>query len=228
MEKIAFIVDGGYFTKKYKKIYKAFPDGDKTEKYITDMFLYIRKGILKDVPCEIYRIFYYDCKPLNNILTNPVDGSEYNLSKSGTYKNNQKLQSDLVRKNYFALRFGTLKIEGYSRSKKKGAFSWEVKVEKLMELRKRHLEGKDLRPQITQKGVDMKMGLDIASITSKKLCTKIVLVSGDTDMIPAMKTARKEGVQVYLHTFDSVSNIDLATHADVIISHKDILENVTR
>ena len=52
---------------------------------------------------------------------------------------------------------------------------------------------------------------------------KLVLISGDTDMIPAMKTARKEGVHVYWHSMDDGkygSNLDLATHSDVVISNK--------
>ncbi len=69
----------------------------------------------------------------------------------------------------------------------------------------------------------MRIGLDIASITGKKLCSKIVLISGDTDMIPAMKIARKEGVHIYWHSMDDSrygSNLDLATHADVVITNK--------
>ena len=77
---------------------------------------------------------------------------------------------------------------------------------------------KDLTPEITQKGVDMRMGLDIASITSKKLCTKIVLLSGDTDMIPAMKLARKEGVHVFLHVFQNAHHA-MAAHSDIIVKH---------
>ena len=80
-------------------------------------------------------------------------------------------------------------------------------------------------PKIRQKGVDMRIGLDIANITGKKLCSKIILISGDADMIPAMKIARKEGVHVYWHSMDDSqhgSNLDLATHSDVIIKNKQL------
>ena len=69
----------------------------------------------------------------------------------------------------------------------------------------------------------MRIGLDIASITAKKLCSKIVLISGDTDIVPAMKIARKEGVHVYWYSMDdgrSGSNINLAMHSDVVITNK--------
>ena len=68
----------------------------------------------------------------------------------------------------------------------------------------------------------MRMGLDIANITSKKLCTKIVLLSGDTDMIPAMKLARKEGVHVFLHTFHPSAHNAMVAHADIIVKHSEL------
>ena len=34
MDKIAYIVDGGFFTKKFNAFKKAFPTGDEIERYI--------------------------------------------------------------------------------------------------------------------------------------------------------------------------------------------------
>jgi uncharacterized LabA/DUF88 family protein len=51
---------------------------------------------------------------------------------------------------------------------------------------------------LEQKGVDMRIGIDVATLTLKKIVERIILISGDTDMIPAMKLARREGVQVVL------------------------------
>lgn len=63
----------------------------------------------------------------------------------------------------------------------------------------------------------MRIGLDISNITAKKLCTKLVLFSEDSDMIPAMKMARKEGVHVFLHTFNRYPFLKMWPHADVVI-----------
>lgn len=41
-----------------------------------------------------------------------------------------------------------------------------------------------------QKGIDMKIGIDIATLTLKKLVQKIVLI----DFVPATKLARIEGI----------------------------------
>ncbi len=56
----------------------------------------------------------------------------------------------------------------------------------------------DMHPNFKQKGVDMKIGIDVASLAFKRIVDRIVLFSNDADMIPAMKLARREGVQIFL------------------------------
>ena len=65
MDKIAYIVDGGFFIKKFKTITKVFPTADAVEKYIHSIQKYIQEKYLSG-PSEIYRIFFYDCQPLEN------------------------------------------------------------------------------------------------------------------------------------------------------------------
>ena len=70
MEKVAFIVDGGFFVKKYKEKHKQFPTANDVEKYILNIFNYIKiksSGIV-----GIYRIFYYDCPPLHNLSESEI------------------------------------------------------------------------------------------------------------------------------------------------------------
>ena len=43
--------------------------------------------------------------------------------------------------------------------------------------------------------------LDIAADSDKRLCARIILVTGDTDCIPAMKHRRKSGIQIVLIVF---------------------------
>lgn len=47
---------------------------------------------------------------------------------------------------------------------------------------------------INKKGVDMRIGVDIASVSIKKLVKRIILVSGDSDFVPVAKLARREGI----------------------------------
>ena len=75
----------------------------------------------------------------------------------------------------------------------------------------------DLRPDIQQKGVDMRIGLDIASLTLKKQVGVLVLVTGDSDFIPAMKFARREGAQLFLVTLGHSGQDGLYEHADLVL-----------
>lgn len=76
------------------------------------------------------------------------------------------------------------------------------------------LKDEDFAPGFRQKAVDMRIGIDIASLTLKKQADTIILVSADSDFVPATKLARREGVEVILdplwHTFHS----DLHEHID--------------
>ena len=56
----------------------------------------------------------------------------------------------------------------------------------------------DVVPNVRQKGVDMRIGIDISSLAIKKQVDQIVLFAGDADFVPAAKLARREGVDFIL------------------------------
>ena len=60
------------------------------------------------------------------------------------------------------------------------------------------LDDSDYKPNYEQKGVDMQIGLDIATFSYERTVERIILVTGDTDFIPAMKMAHRSGLQVVL------------------------------
>lgn len=74
-----------------------------------------------------------------------------------------------------------------------------------------------LVPNVHQKGVDMRVGLDIASLTLKNQVEVIVLVTGDSDFVPAMKFARREGVQLFLVAFGHSVTEEMREHADLML-----------
>lgn len=65
----------------------------------------------------------------------------------------------------------------------------------------------------------MRIGLDIASLTLKKHAQMIVLVTADSDFVPAMKFARREGAQLVLITLGHGIRDGLKEHADIVIDH---------
>lgn len=76
------------------------------------------------------------------------------------------------------------------------------------------LETGSVALNLRQKGVDMRIGLDISTLTLKKQVDTIVLVAGDSDFVPAAKLARREGVQVVLDPLWQKVNDDLFEHID--------------
>ena len=70
-------------------------------------------------------------------------------------------------------------------------------------------------PSLSQKGVDMKIGLDVAWISYEKTFDRIVLVTADSDFVPAIKVARRGGIFVHLLTLNHGVLKSLSKNADV-------------
>jgi uncharacterized LabA/DUF88 family protein len=86
-----------------------------------------------------------------------------------------------------------------------------------MQVRGVHSDG---RPDIVQKQVDMLIGLDISEVSYNKHADKIIVFSKDTDMIPALKTARINGLEVVVANFIENNHIatDIKVYSDRIIT----------
>lgn len=90
---------------------------------------------------------------------------------------------------------------------------------KVKELLAGKIQMKDLRPEdvmvdIRQKGIDMKIGVDIASLAFKHQVDRIVLISGDADFVPAAKLARREGIDFILDPMKANIEQSLLEHID--------------
>ena len=103
------------------------------------------------------------------------------------------LHERLLSKRKVALRLGHLSTDT----------PWTIKPRVIVEL----LSGKntfdalmpdDVMPAVRQKGVDMRIGVDVASLAFKKQVDQIVLIAGDADFVPAAKLARREGIDFVL------------------------------
>lgn len=82
----------------------------------------------------------------------------------------------------------------------------EIQIEDLKE--------SDFLFSVDQKGVDMRIGLDIASLSYKKLVDQIVLISGDSDFVSAAKLARREGIDFILDALHTNIKPNLFEHID--------------
>ncbi len=87
------------------------------------------------------------------------------------------------------------------------------------------LDEKAFHLNVRQKGVDMRVGIDIASMAYKKQVTKMILIAGDSDFVPAAKLARREGIDFVLNPMGNHINSDLNEHIDGI---KNVQMNPTK
>lgn len=156
---------------------------------------------------DLFRIYYYDCPPFGGSLTHPITNIKVNYTKNPLYRLRERLYRELAQSKNFAFRAGQLKFRGWTF--KKSAL-------KLITDPSQQLSSDHLKPQFQQKGVDIKIGLDISWLASKKIVDRIILFTGDTDFVPAMKFARREGVQVVLATLRDKINPALREHSDEV------------
>ena len=107
---------------------------------------------------RLHRIYFYDSKPLQVAESKPLGGGIIDFGASAAAVRNKILHSSLTSEPFFALRFGELQFGG-----------WRLRQRVLREASvPMQIDANDLEPNIRQKGVDMRIGLDIASLTLKK------------------------------------------------------------
>ena len=148
-----------------------------------------------DVFQLLCRAFYYDARSYDRkahtaVAKHPID---YARSPQATFWDS--LFDALRRRPNLAVRLGEVRRPGHR--------SWILKEEPQQRLLSGDLAADDLSDDdfeaaLRQKGVDMRIGLDIASITLKRQAGIIVLAAGDSDFVPAAKLARREGIQFIL------------------------------
>ncbi len=146
--------------------------------------------------------------PYDGILTNPMDGYRINFKTTTQFKANSDLINGLELQPDFAVRRGTLLSQGWKI--KKTAVNDMIKT-------KRQIVAKDLAPDLKQKGVDIRIGLDMARIALKGLVDILVLVTGDSDFVPVMKFVRTEGIKVYIAAFGRPLRLEMCAHADCVL-----------
>jgi uncharacterized LabA/DUF88 family protein len=137
------------------------------------------------------RFLYYDCAPYNGKAKLPISGNEY------VFEGSDGWLRELAERDLFAVRRGVLKFRGF-------------KARRIPAL-----ADDDFRPDFEQKGVDMRIGLDLAGFAVRKSVDRVALVTSDIDCIPAMKLARIGGLQVVLVSVPGQKPApDLLWHSD--------------
>lgn len=215
--KTAILIDGGFFIRRYKYI-KGFEPDDSPELMAKNLVSYCFKHIQKVnnyrnryqlPPTELFRIYYYDANPFDGDSHNPITNRLFNFKKTPQYKFRHDLFFELKKQRKIALRLGFLK---------NGSKNWVIRSKHTKPLLTgkmaiSDLTGEDIEFPLNQKAVDMKIGLDIATLAFKEQVDQIILIAGDSDFVPAAKFARREGVDFILDPM--LNNIDPTLHEHI-------------
>lgn len=209
MTKTAILVDGGFYRKRANCLW-----GERASKTrAKELSAYCRAHLSDSDGAEsrhLYRIFYYDCEPLSATVYHPLLKKNVYLGKTDTYTWMVNFIEELKKMRKFALRLGHLSEDfiGYNikqdvtRQLCKGARTFDKLTENDFELNTK------------QKGVDMRIGVDISSMAFKQQVDQIILIAGDSDFVPAAKLARREGIDFILDPMRQGVKPDLFEHID--------------
>lgn len=159
---------------------------------------------------DLYRIFFYDCPPLTKRTHLPISKRSLDLAQTDTAKSRLAIHAHLQTIRKVALRLGRLNENFGWRVKADSTARWISGTEQVA------LRDEDFEIDTVQKGVDMRLGLDVASMAFKKQVDQIVLVAGDADFVPAVKLARREGIDVVLDSMGGTPAKDLIANVDGI------------
>ena len=196
----AILIDGAYFIKRVRHFepHNYFNAQRIADLAIRCAMLHLsdkKRANEKTVRKELYRIFFYDCPPIAKKMHNPITKKAIDFSKSDEAIFRLELHQKLLKKRKLALRLGDLAETA----------EWVIKsdIEQSILKGKRDLKLTPLKENeviinTRQKGADMRIGIDITTLSLKKQVTQIVLIAGDSDFVPAAKLARREGVDFIL------------------------------
>jgi uncharacterized LabA/DUF88 family protein len=224
----AILVDGAFFLRRFKH---CFPDHDRDDPQSVahglGMLAYwhlshrigphqlleqiARYNLQLAESREFYRIFFYDCSPLTKRMHKPLSRKSINFGKSAEAIFRIQLHLEIQKLRKVALRLG--RLNDTSR--------WRLSEGATARLIASPTEfiptDDDFEIDTKQKGVDMRLGLDVASLAFKGQVDQIVIVAADADFVPAAKLARREGIDVILDRMgDQHAARDLTDHVDAI------------
>ena len=222
MIKVAILIDGGYFLKRLPTV-RTDVDPTDPDDVARSIWQLVRSHLdqfnavwkVADANQLLYRTFYYDARPYGRKAHKPISGEAVDFAKTEQARFREKLFDSLRSSRNVALRRGEVRKELHR--------SWVLRADAQDALLSGQRAVADLTDQdftlaVRQKGVDMRIGLDIASLAHKRQADTIVLVAGDSDFVPAAKLARREGVRFVLDPLWQNVPADLNEHIDGLTS----------
>ena len=223
----AILVDGAFFLRRFKHCFPDHDRGDPTSvAHGLGMLAYwhlvqrlgssnvmaqVSKHELLEESRQFYRIFFYDCAPLEKRMHTPLGRKSIDFGKSAEATFRRQFHQEVLKLRKVALRLGRLNETSRWR------LTESATARLIASPGSFEAVDDDFEIDTKQKGVDMRLGLDVASLAFKKQVDQIVIVAADADFVPAAKLARREGIDVVLDRMgDQRAAADLLEHVDAL------------
>lgn len=204
-DKYAVLLDGGFVIKKLNKTLGHFPtagDIDEACQRLCNHPLLVDHSLL--------RVYFYHAPPAQDKLLNPISRTGLDLSATEVSRQHRSLLDRLEMLPNMALRMGETVTH-----------EWKIGSSAMRALKRgptRALQADDLVPNTSQKGVDLRIGLDIARLSLQRLVDTIVVATGDSDLVPAFRFARREGIRIYLDHMGHNVRRELKADSDCVLN----------
>lgn len=218
MTKTAILVDGNYYLHRARRLWGDKLPSDRAKElheYAVSHITARREIKVESGKRSLYRIFYYDCPPLDRgSVWQPWDEGTRSFSKrSASNQFSSAFQLEFSRMRKVAMRMGTVMAKNACFQLKADALKSLMRGQRTVDDLSEHdfvLSG------IKQSGVDMRIGLDVASLANGGIVDQIVLIAGDSDFVPVAKEARRAGVDFLIDPMGHRISDELRLHVDGI------------
>lgn len=190
----AIFVEGPFFIRRIRQIFPSSVHYDA--KAMADLVWRLSAAHLfeRNQPKRhLFRIFFYDTPVYTQRVVLPVSRQSIDLSKSKEGQFRLAFQRQLQRKRKLAVKLG----------EPMEVLSWKPNEDALADLLAKRvtvdeLADEDFSPDLHPKGIELRMGVDLASLAYKRQVQQVVLLTGDGAFSSAAELLRHEGIDVVL------------------------------
>ena len=206
----AILVDGPFFIRRIRQIFPSSVHYDA--KVMADLVWRLSAAHLfeRNQPKRhLFRIFFYDTPVFTQRVTLPVSKQQIDLSKSKEGQFRVAFQKQLQRKRKLAVKLGEAREADH----------WKLNEDALADLLGKRitvdeLADEDFTPDSYPTGIELRRGVDLASLAYKRQVQQVVLLTGDGAFSSAAELLRHEGVDVVLDPMWQNISEDLFSYID--------------
>ncbi|GHV93264.1 helicase [Spirochaetia bacterium] len=153
----AVMIDGAFIRKKFRSAKRRDISAPEIQQFVINTL-----GIL-NIPDRNYRVYFYDCKPCSERTSLPITHGAYNFDANPQYAKGVNLIKEIKLLPFFAVREGMLSFNGWTL--KPSCYGMNP------------LTDSCFIPNLKQKGVDIKIGLDVAWVSFNRIASSIIFIS---------------------------------------------------